>query len=231
MRSGFTLLEILVATIISAFVALTAAAALQAVISSRNKIDTNIHSAAELNFAVNMISDDLRNLARKTTDDDCPIVGTLMPLQDTIATNLTIQTINRIKARPDQVEGDLYEIEYYLAINEDRPQLMRRVWPHPNREHEPGGILTCIAENIVNFSVGYYDGDTWHSEWPEDMTDLPHLVEFTLAARIPDHKQSIRRSVLINFPRRPNRVIEPSIDLDAAGPTDDRESEPDEEER
>ena len=218
-KRGFTMLEILVATIISAFVALTAVASLQTVISSRDKIDANINAAAELNCAAQMISDDLRNIARKTGDGGCNLLGVLIPLDGTISTNLTVQAVNRIKARPEQAEGDVYEVEYYLTLNDDKPQLMRRVWPYPNAEDDPGGILTCIAEHVISFDVSYYDGDGWQREWPDDMTELPHLVEVMLAAELPDYKKTVRRGVLVNFPRRPGRAIEPSTDIDATDET------------
>ena len=230
-NGGFTLLEILVATIISGFVALTAVASLQAVIRSRDKIDASIETAAELNFAVRMISDDLRNIARDSGDDGCNLVGVLMPLEDMASANLTVQAVRRGKARSDQPESDVYEVEYYLVTDEAKSQLMRRVWPYPDDQDEPAGILSAIADNVTAFDITYYDGVSWESEWPEDMTQLPHLVKVTLAAQGPEQKQAIRRSVLLSFPRRPGRTIEPSADIDATEENDeDSENESDDNE-
>ena len=227
-NAGFTLLEILVATIISGFVALTAAASLQAVIRSRDKIDASIEATAELNLAIRMIGDDLRNIARNRGNDNCNLVGALMPLEDMASTNLKVQAVRRSKARPDQPEGDVYEVEYYLLTDEAKSQLMRRVWPYPDAEDEPAGILSAIADNLTGFDISYYDGEAWENEWPEDMTQLPHLVKVTLAARTPEQRQTIRRSVLVNFPRRPGRTIEPRANIDATEENDE-DTENDEE--
>lgn len=223
-RDGFTLLEVLVATIISAFVALTAVASLQAVVSSRNKIDANVEVAAELNFVARMINGDLQNVARRASGR-CNIVGVMQFSETTLIKHLTIRTINRVKARPSQAEGDVYEVEYYLLGDEEKSRLMRRVWPYPNNEGAPGGILTCIAENITGFDVRYYDGLAWWNEWGEDTTELPHLVEVVLVAELPGTKKVVRQGVLVGFARRPGQAIEPSTDIGHAEEDSESESE------
>ena len=235
---GFTLLEILIATIISAFVALTALASLQAVTKSRDKIDTSINVAAELNFAARMIANDLRNVAR--TSGSANLIGIAPPIEDVPAAHLIVQTVNRAKARPGLPENDIYEVEYFIRTNEEeeeeeeeQSQLMRRIWPNPNRDDEPAGIMSCIAENITEFRFAYYDGQEWLTEWPESMTELPHLVELTLSAHYPHRKNTLRCSILVSFPRRPGPAIAPSPDIGAGN--DEQESQqdtgPDQEER
>ena len=42
---------------------------------------------------------------------------------------------------------------------------MRRLWPNPDKERDPGGILTVIAEDIEVFGVRFFDGMQWQMDW------------------------------------------------------------------
>ncbi|MHC4507884.1 MAG: type II secretion system protein GspJ [Planctomycetota bacterium] len=183
-RAGFTLVEVLVASTIAVFIAMVAAAALRTMTASSDAVDRNIDAAAEVRFAANMIARDLQNFYRTDDVEDTKLIGMLEPLnEDLSASNLIFYTISRIKARADQPEGDIYEVEYGLLQDEEKSRLMRRVWPNPSEELEPGGMLTVIAEDIELFEVEYFDGEESVYEWPEEMQSLPELMTVTLAAK------------------------------------------------
>ncbi len=111
---------------------------------------------------------------------------------------MTFYTVSRIKARPEEPEGDVYEVEYYLAKSQDKSSLMRRLWPNPDKDSEAGGILTAIAENIDVFNISYYDGQQWQVEWSEDQKrSLPELVEVRLVAKEPARKEPIVESFIV----------------------------------
>jgi hypothetical protein len=78
---------------------------------------------------------------------------------------------------------------------------MRRVWPNPDKDVEPGGILYVIAENIGVFQVRYFDEEEWQSEWPEELESVPELVEVTIASGRGDQKGMIIESFIVNFVR------------------------------
>ena len=184
--SGFTLVEVLVASTIGVFIALVAAGAMRTMTASNDAIDQNINTAAEVRFAAGMLARDLQNFYRNDTIANTRFIATVEQLDGGISTPcLIFYTASRIKARADQPEGDIYEVEYYLAQEEDKSMLMRRAWPNPSTELEPGGMLTAIAEDIEVFDVQYYDGEQWVYEWPEDMQSIPKLVQVTLVAKSP----------------------------------------------
>jgi hypothetical protein len=113
---------------------------------------------------------------------------------------LIFYTLGRTNARAGEPEGDVYEVEYYLNKTEGSSVLMRRLWPNPNEEYEPGGILTAIAEDIDIFELRYYDGEEWSEEWPEDMQSLPKLIEVTIVTSTPSRGNPVMESFVLNIP-------------------------------
>ena len=204
-RTGFTLVEVLVASTIGVFIAMVAVGALRAIIASGEMVDGNINAAAEVRFAANMIARDLQNFYNDDDIDSTKFIGTFEALEDDNYTSyLIFYTLGRTKARIDQPEGDLYEVEYYLMQEGENSSLMRRFWPNPSKEYEelePRGILTVIAEDIAAFEVQYFDGEEWFEEWPEEMQSLPDLVSISIVARQPDSSNPPAETVIINLAR------------------------------
>ncbi|OHB83347.1 MAG: hypothetical protein A2Z38_09990 [Planctomycetes bacterium RBG_19FT_COMBO_48_8] len=201
-RTGFTLVEVLVASTIGVFIAMVAVGALRAIIASAEMVDSNINAAAEVRFAANMISRDLQNLYNDGNIENTKFIGTVEPLeQDNYTSYLIFYTTGRTKARIDQPEGDLYEVEYYLMQEGETSSLMRRLWPNPSKDLEPGGILTIIAENIAAFEVQYYDGEEWSQEWPEEMQALPELVSISIVANQPKRSAPPSESIIVKLVR------------------------------
>lgn len=201
-RTGFTLVEVLVASTIGVFIAMVAVGALRTIIASAEMVDRNINAAAEVRFAANMIARDLQNLYHDDDIENTKFIGTVESLEGGSYTSyLIFYTLGRTKARFDQPEGDLYEVEYYLMQEGETSSLMRRLWPNPNEELEPGGILTVIAEDIAAFDVQYFDGEEWSDEWPEEMQALPDLVAVSITANQPDRGNPPAESIIVNLSR------------------------------
>ena len=201
-RTGFTLVEVLVASTIGVFIAMVSVGALRTIMAGAEMVDSNINAAAEVRFAANMIARDLQNLYNDDDIENTKFIGTVEALEEGNYTSyLIFYTLGRTKARIDQPEGDLYEVEYYLMQEGETSSLMRRLWPNPSEELEPGGILTVIAEDIAAFEVQYFDGEEWSEEWPEEMQALPELVSISIAARQPDRSNPPSESIIVNLAR------------------------------
>ncbi len=200
-NKGFTLVEVMVASTIGAFIALVAVGTLKTVMASNATVESHVNTAAEVRFAANIIKRDLSNIYRDENVENTKLVGTVEELGDYDTSYLIFYTLNRTKARAYEPEGDLYEVEYYLVQNEESSSLMRRLWPNPNEEYEPGGILTTIAKSIDYFEVRYFDGEEWYTEWSEDMQTLPHLVEVNIVTKPPSRGNSLMESFIVNLTR------------------------------
>jgi general secretion pathway protein J len=201
-KTGFTLVEVMVAVTIGGFVMLVAVGTLKAITSSAEMVDSNISAAAEVRFASNMLSRDLVNFYRDENIENTKLIGTVEESGQDSISYLVFYTVSRAKARSDQAEGDIYEVEYYLMKDEEKSLLMRRLWPNPNKEEtEPHGILTVIAEDINVFQVRYFDGEEWSDEWPEEMDVLPQLIEVNIVATPPSRGTPAMESLMVNFTR------------------------------
>jgi prepilin-type N-terminal cleavage/methylation domain-containing protein len=218
---GFTLAEVLVASTITGFIALVAVSALKAVTDSAQLVNRTSETAGELRFAARMLQRDLANLYRDPNPENMRLIGVSQDADTGGPAFLTFYTVARAKARADQPEGDVYEVEYIVSMHDQgdetgvpaatvapaasaQPEgmlLLRRVWPNPDKEREPRGVLTPIAENIGIFQVHFFDGQQWGSEWSEEMKSLPEMIEVTLGILPPGRNDPVLESFLVNFPR------------------------------
>ena len=204
-KTGFTLVEILVASTIGTFISLIAVGTLHTVIKSSDMVEKNINAASEVRFAANIISRDLTNFYHADNFEDTEFYATTESYSDYDTAYLVFYSVNRAKARIYEPECDIYEVEYYLESADDGSlSLRRRVWPNPNYDFEPGGIVTTIAENIQYFEISYYDGEEWYSDWPEDMEAPPDLVEVSITTTPLGLGNIISETFLINLVRQVN---------------------------
>ena len=208
-KKGFTLLEVMVASVIGSFVALVAVGALRTVIVGKETVNGNIAAADELRFAAESIRSDLSNLYRDKDARSRKLVGAIEGSGFSAVTSVTMRITSSAKARVESIEGDVYEVQYFLQLDDERSALAKRLCPITGVEEEDetmGGILTVIAENIVGFDVQYYDGQEWLTEWLAEDGSLPELVEVSLSAMPEgqtDENKMMRKVFTINFPRMP----------------------------
>ena len=201
-------MEVLVASTIGAFIALVAVGTLRTITASAERVDSNIEAAAEVRFASNMLARDLVNLYRNQNFRNMKLVG-MANESDEGSSLLTFYTVGRAKARFDQPESDVYEVEYYLVKDKEKSTLFRRLWPNPDpNDEDPGGILTVIAEDIEFFEVRFFDGQEWSDEWPEEMELIPQLVEVNIVAKPPSRGSPAMDSIMVNLVRSTGAMLD-----------------------
>lgn len=198
-KNGFTLVEVMVASMIGAFIAIVAVGTLKAVSASAQMLDENIESTAEVRFASRLIANDLMNLYMDSNSLNSRLVGTIEESDGDLFSALVLYSVGRAKARIDEPEGDVYEVEYYLVKDEEKSSLMRRLWPNPDEVSTPGGILSVIAEDVNAFVVRYFDGEQWQIDWPEELESIPELVEVVIKGNKPGRANAVMESFIVNF--------------------------------
>ena len=98
---GFTLLEILVATVIGAFVAISAATALKSVITCREKIVQSTTASAELRFVADTMRKDFFHFYRDLEFANMKLIGTTSVTDYGSADGVMFYAVDRVKARPE----------------------------------------------------------------------------------------------------------------------------------
>ena len=198
-RRGFTLAEVLAATTIGGFVALVAVGSLKTTSSSASAVQDRSDRAADLRFVARQVAMDLANVYRDAEPNQMKLVGGLESSGFSEQSYMTFWTIHHDKVRDGQPEGDLYEVEYYVTHKDERALLMRRAWPHPMRDVEPGGVLTVLSDQVDLLSVQYFDGQKWAGEWPETAQQLPLMVEVRLVGQAPEGTVPFQESFLVTI--------------------------------
>ncbi len=201
------------ASTISGFIAVIAVGALNAIATSSQTVNRVTETTSEIRFAARMLARDLANLYRDANPQNMKLIGSSAGNAQGGPPFLTFYTVGRAKARANQPEGDVYEVEYFLGTRPERQKnetaeaseestvFFRRLWPNPDKNRDPGGVLTPIAENIGVFQVRFYDGKQWGDEWTEEMRSLPEYLEVTLATLPPERGEPIVESFVVTFPR------------------------------
>ena len=206
-RLGFTLIEILIATLIGALVAVVALASVRTVVSARDKVDSINDYQSEVDYICNLLQNDLRNLYRDTENGsmlECEMIDDGLRL----APDLSFYTVSRNKLRKDSPESDVYEVQYFTKYDEqtDRRTLVYRRAPaivglEEDRDISSGGVMIVISKNILNFSVNVYSEGQWLDQWLRDENKLPELVEINVSCGDAENNNVVSRNVTFNFTR------------------------------
>ncbi len=214
--SGFTLVELMAASVITAFLALVAVGGLVSVTSARGNLDEATEVMDELRYIVDLMRQDMANMHRDRRE---LMFEGLSEERDGVAVpRMRFRTIGTVKARPDQPEGDVYEVEYLFSEGTDgKMALSRRVCPivgiETERTQTAGGILTRLSEHTAYWGVRYFNGAEWSMTWAVEQRQLPQLIELSLAAKVVDKNGKERifaRQAVVTFPRIWQQVLDES---------------------
>lgn len=199
-RQGFTFVEVTAAIAIGSFVTLVAVGALKSVSDSSRMVRERSEMAAEMRFVTDQVRADLENLYRDNERQYMKLTGGVQMLDDGEQGSLTFYTLLHQKARAQEPEGDVYEVEYGLMEGEDKSLFTRRVWPNPDEDVDPGGVVTILSDRIVDFRVRFLTEQEWVEQWSlEDNQKLPDLIEVQIVGQLNETRPPVIRNFMINF--------------------------------
>lgn len=190
---GFTLLEVLVAVAIFAIAAQLAFGGLRQVIAARDQLLPRQDAAAELRYAVTMLSLDLGAVTSRAVRD---ALGSPAPALQAGAGDELVSFSRLDAARPALLDAvGIYRVSYRLRDG----QLLRDMWPVLDRVQgtQPATqvLLGGLKAVTMRFTAG--GASPWSDVWPMvgtfDPARVPRAIEVTLVF---DDGLSLRRLLL-----------------------------------
>jgi len=197
-RSGFTLVEVLVAIVIVAAIAGAATIALSQSLKAQAISGARREARARAEAAVERVAVDVENVVRDADLYNVRVVvldgGEGTASRDQLLLFSGSSTVAR--AGNIQAEGGRYEIQYRPVdrpvVNTDgrrRPRapsssvvLWRRVDPIPDEVPDGGGVVFPVADGLLNLSIQAFDGEGWYDDWDSDRDGLPHALRVEATA-------------------------------------------------
>ncbi len=201
-KRGFTLVEVLLATVISALIVVVSYAVFRAESRTQQKLNHYSNVSAYGRYALERISNDIANFYRNPDwnrmllegkEGNLTTIATI--LTTTYPANARADTIRMLvtswqKVHKDKQEGDVYEVEYKLQYNQQDKcfYLTRRCAPVKNIiEGNAGGVLVRIAKNVSELKFEYYSNGQWQQQWL-DKGVLPEKIRVYLTIVSPQGK-------------------------------------------
>lgn len=192
-RSGFTLIEILISSALMALILVSGFVCLDAAFASQKAIEPRIEVIQNARVAMALMSADLRNACPLSKEYD--FLGMHRMLGDAQADNLDFATHNYTPRHPG--EGDFCQTSLFLEKDRESGQftLWRRRNPRLALDPLAGGTREEIATGLRGLKFEYYDGYEWYDSWGDaelrgkaqssrreryNLEGLPEAVRITL---------------------------------------------------
>jgi general secretion pathway protein J len=172
-QRGLTLVEMLVAMTILAFISVLVFASVDGMRRSRAGVDRIVGRYREGRMAMNRISRELQGTylsAHAPIDESLRVVQTIFKGEPgSPASRLDFNSFSNRRLQADARESDQIEISYFGSVNPDQDDIVdlaRRV-DSPDEKPEEGGRVEVLATNIDLFELTYLDPLTgrWLEEW------------------------------------------------------------------
>jgi len=192
---GFTLIEILVASLASALILVAVYGVFQRAIKSRDHATARMHQTLQRERAANILRNDLRNAYLSGGVLANTLEGGAQSQKSHLPGSLRF-TATTGRDHPDEAYGDVLQVEYYLsdarssASENSTGTLVRTLTRDllataPQVTHEEQ-----ILSGVQTFEVAFFDGNDWQPSW--QVTDtapaLPQAVRVRIQQTAPSEQ-------------------------------------------
>ena len=185
---GFTLVEVMVAGIITAFLLSSVSMSLTQL--AKAKAGTTQRLAAHLRADAALESLRREIVAVIRSDD---LFWSRLLIEDD-AINSSVGRLDRDEIlvfstrfrpiHPVEFSGEGMEYESQFRIEDDElgPVLWHRRDAVPDEYPRGGGTATPLVDGLISLSIEAYDGQQWYEQWDSDLDGLPTAIRVTVAA-------------------------------------------------
>ena len=179
--AGFTLVEVLLATVVGAVAVIVALGLYGGVCDQGKAVERSVSMAARGRYALGQIRDDLANVYWGSDRQVRGLEGSAGGDAKRPADRLVMYVLGGRATEGGQEEGDVRQVEYRLSGREDEGGMLERRSRAVGRTGEAvadgGGVV--IGKGIGGLRFDYFDGEQWQRQW-QGVSDRPQLVRVTL---------------------------------------------------
>lgn len=188
--SGFTLLEVILASLVTAIISAALFGSMSVAFKARDSAARQLADKADTRAAIDTIRRDLLAIPQPTGLTAGPMVGIDSFIgSGADADYLAYSTAGGTRALDeDELGTGLEQVVLFLTEDPDDPALnllIRSSTRNALGTTTPEPTQQVLARRVVSMSLRYYDGSSWLDEWDSaDLdNDLPLAVELALVLR------------------------------------------------
>ncbi|MCC6908503.1 MAG: prepilin-type N-terminal cleavage/methylation domain-containing protein [Phycisphaerales bacterium] len=218
-RRGFTLIELVVASVIASILAGAATISIRRLADGRDRSSQRQAAVESVNSITRSIARDMANIVRDTR-----LLDTIVRIEDTTSSGadqhdeilLFCRSMRPVRPAndddPTYRESTIHEVSYRLKTD---PVVTGVVWrradPIVDENYEGGGVAVPMGINIRSLDFEAFDGTTWLSTWDSDTDGLPHALRVTCRGVIPSTGAEVASRLTVAIDRIP-LPFDPAVD-------------------
>jgi general secretion pathway protein J len=180
-QQGFTLLELLIASIIFAIIAIMAYGGLDNVIKNSQSSEQALKRLQQIQQSISIINRDFSQLMPRAVRDE---YGNTQPA--IIAGNNIDNLVDFTRGGYSNPAGLLRSTLQRVAYQLNEEELVRLQWPQLDNAPGTEAKKTILIDNVENVSIRFLDEKAeWHEQWPplnaaQGSAGEPYAIEFVL---------------------------------------------------
>ena len=185
---GFTLVEVMVAGVITAFllgsVSMSLSQLAKAKAGTTQRLAAHLRADAALESLrreiVSVIRSDDLFWSRLLIEDDAisSSVGRL-DRDEILVFSTRFRPVHPVEFSGEGME---YESQFRIEDDEVGPVLWHRRDAVPDEYPRGGGTATPLVDGLISLSIEAYDGQQWYEQWDSDLDGLPMAIRVMVAA-------------------------------------------------
>lgn len=218
---AFTLIELIVATVMIAVLVGATTMAVSSAVRSRDRGGARADASSRARLAASLIAADLHNTLRASdlSESRLAILRTGSPSLALDGLLLFSHIASPIRSLSQQPEGDECESQFRLEPSPELPGLFtlwNRRQPVPDDYPDAGGVAVPLVDGLRSLRIEAYNGSSWLDTWDSDTDGFPHAVRLTIQASDDSGKTILTARRVVAFDRVP---LPPPLDETATTTT------------
>ncbi|MGI6456244.1 MAG: type II secretion system protein GspJ [bacterium] len=180
-KRAFTLIEVILATTVSAMVLAGAFATLSTLLNAYKKQEGRYSSTDMAKLILDRMRQDISSAFMSPHRDITRFVCMDQQTGDFSTDILTFISNINSTIQTGQGTTDLAEVQYYIDLDDTTPErwLVRRYDITPDDDPFTGGTIALLGPKVVSLNFEFYDGEIWYPGW-DSSAQLPVAVYITI---------------------------------------------------